>query len=130
MKSKGKYNNKIIYRADGKFDSKKEYTFWLKLKRQEEMGLIRNLTRQVPFLLIPTQYETINGKKKLVERECKYIADFVYNDINSNQQIVIDCKGVKTPEYIIKRKLMFAIYGIKIREDYKKETINDPARKV
>lgn len=130
MKKKTKYNNTKVKTKYGTFDSKKEYSIWLTLLRKQEMGLIRNLDRQVPFLLIPTQYETIKGKKKLIERECKYIADFVYNDINSNQQIVFDCKGVKTPEYIIKRKLMFAIYGIKIKEICKKETANDPTREV
>lgn len=111
-----KYNNKIIKRKDGKFDSKKEYSVWLKLKRQQEMGLIKNLKRQVPFVLIPSQYEIVGKKKKLVERECKYIADYVWIDCITNETVVADCKGgILTPEFIIKRKLMLYNFSIKIK---------------
>lgn len=115
-RKRGKYNNKIIKTKDGKFDSKKEYSVWLKLKRQQELGKIKNLQRQVPFVLIPTQYEMIGTKKYIVERECKYIADFVWIDCQSGENIVADCKGgIMTPEFIIKRKLMLYKFGIKIK---------------
>lgn len=127
IKKKSKYNNKIIYRADGKFDSKGEYSVWINLKRKEKLGEICDLKRQVPFVLIPAQYEEIettakNGKttikKKLVERECIYISDFIWTDTKTGEQIVADSKSKATitPEYIIKRKLMLALYGIKIKE--------------
>lgn len=51
---------------------------------------------------------------KLVERACEYVADFVY--IENGKTVVEDAKGVKTPEYRIKRKLMLERYGIKIKE--------------
>ena len=60
---------------------------------------------QTPYELIPKQ----SG-----ERACKYIADFVY--IENGKQIVEDTKGVKTPLYVVKRKLMLWVHGIKIRE--------------
>ena len=44
-----------------------------------------------------------------------YIADFVYMD-KDGQQVVEDTKGVRTKEYIIKRKLMLHRYGIRIQE--------------
>lgn len=53
-------------------------------------------------------------KAKLVERPVEYRADFVY--IQDGQLVVEDAKGVRTPDYIIKRKLMLWLYGIKIRE--------------
>ena len=43
-----------------------------------------------------------------------YIADFVYWE--NDERVVEDCKGVKTPIYRIKCKLMKAIYGIEIKE--------------
>lgn len=72
-------------------------------------------------MLIPAQRESdIIGprggvkKGKSIERECAYIADFVYAE---NGKIVVeDTKGVRTPEYIVKRKLMLYLYGIKIKE--------------
>lgn len=109
MHRKGKYNNKIVYKKDGKFDSQKEYTFWLKLKRQEEMGLIRNLDRQVPFLLI---------EKSKFGCEIKYIADFVYVDNKNNEVVVADCKSVvteKDPVFKIKSRLFAEKYGFEIK---------------
>ena len=53
---------------------------------------------------------------KVVERECSYIADFKYQDARTGQLVVEDTKGVKTKDYIIKRKLMLWVHGIKINE--------------
>ena len=125
--SYNKYKNTKIEQNGEKFDSKKEYYEWLKLKRLEEMGLIFNLRRQVPFVLIPTQYETytettktgkVKEKKRVVEKECKYIADFVYIDNQTNEKIVCDTKSeiTKTPAYKIKKKLMLYVHHIKITE--------------
>lgn len=63
-------------------------------------------------MLIPSQ--RIDGK--VVERECSYIADFVYRDAKSDKLVVEDTKGFKTKDYIIKRKLMLHVYNIKIQE--------------
>lgn len=76
----------------------------------ERAGAIQNLRRQVKYELIPSQ--RIAGK--VVERACTYTADFVYQE--NGQDVVEDTKGFKTPEYIIKRKLMLWRYGIRIRE--------------
>ena len=53
-----------------------------------------------------------NGKT--IERQCVYIADFVYT--KDNKLIVEDTKGFRTPEYRIKRKLMLYIHNIRITE--------------
>lgn len=45
----------------------------------------------------------------------RYIADFTYNDLNG-QLIVEDAKGVKTPVYRLKRRMMAEKYGIEIKE--------------
>lgn len=125
---KNKYGNKFVDLISGeRFDSKKEYVRWCELKLMEQSGLIEDLQRQVPFVLIPAQYEDMeitdkNGKKiikkKLLERACSYLADFVYIDSESGKQVVEDTKSKATitPEYIIKRKLMLYIHKIKIRE--------------
>ena len=66
----------------------------------------------MPFVLIPTQKE--NGK--VIEREVRYIADFTYRDMKDHRLVVEDTKGMKTREYIIKRKLMLYRLGIRIQE--------------
>ena len=108
---KNKYQaHKVTY--DGiTFDSRKEYRRYCELKLLEKAKKISDLKLQVKFVLIPSQ--KINGK--LVERECAYIADFVYKD-EDGKEVVEDTKGMRTKEYIIKRKLMLYLNGIRIRE--------------
>lgn len=116
--SRSKYYSKKI-EVNGKiFDSKKEANRYCELLLLEKAGAITDLQTQVPFVLIPAQYETINGKRKCVERECKYIADFVYTE--NGRQIVEDVKGYKESTaysvFVLKRKLMLYLKNIKVIE--------------
>ena len=109
----------------GGFDSRKEARRYNELLLLQKVGIIYDLMTQVKYELIPAQYESYerygkNGKrlengKRLIERKVEYIADFVYKD-STGKTIVEDTKGVKTKDYIIKRKLMLYIHGIKIKE--------------
>lgn len=91
-----KYKN-IKTILDGiKFDSKKEANRYNELKLLERANKISNLKLQVPFELIPKQKD---------ELKVTYKADFMYFDKELNEWIVEDVKGVKTKDYIIKRKL-------------------------
>lgn len=76
----------------------------------ERAGTIQNLKRQVKFELIPSQ--RIDGK--VIERSCTYIADFVYTE--NGKMVVEDTKGFRTTDYIIKRKLLLWVHGIRIQE--------------
>ena len=118
---RAKYHNRKITRDGETFDSRKEFRRYEELQLLQQAGEIKNLRRQVKFLLIPTQREpskigSRGGVKrgKLLERECSYIADFVYGE--NGKMVVEDTKGVRTKDYIIKRKLMLYVYGIRIRE--------------
>ena len=121
VKSKYKAEKTVI---DGiQFDSKKEARRWQELRLLEKAGEIFDLQRQVKFILIPAQREpdtvgkrggTIKGK--LLERECAYVADFVYCEAGKDKPTVEDTKGIRTTEYVIKRKLMLYIHGIRIKE--------------
>ena len=105
-----KYGNRKVVRDGITFDSAKEARRWSELLLLEKAGAIQNLQRQVKYQLIPSQ--KIAGK--VVERACSYVADFVYDQ--GGETVVEDTKGVKTPEYIIKRKLMLWVHGIRINE--------------
>lgn len=105
-----KYHAKKVVKDGHTFDSKKEAGRYTELKILEKAGIISRLKCQVPFELIPAQYE--NGK--CIERSCKYFADFTY--WQDGQYIVEDAKGVKTDAYRIKKKAMLYKYGVKIRE--------------
>lgn len=123
-----KYYNRKTKTADGILhDSTKEARRWTELKLLERAGSIKGLQRQVKYTLIPKQeerYERISPKtgKRLtdgvrtLEQECAYLADFVYQDATTGELRVEDTKGVKTKDYIIKRKLMLWLYNIRIIE--------------
>ena len=116
--TRSKYGNQRV----GTHASKKEHHRAAQLKMWQRAGVIRDLREQVPFILIPAQYGDagvdLRGKpvKVLLERSCRYIADFVYVDTETGKTVVEDTKGVRTKEYIIKRKLMLAVHGISIKE--------------
>ena len=107
---KNKYNN------NGKGSSIKERKRGAELELMQRAGIISGLQKQVPYELIPANYEVVNGKRKCIERACTYKADFVYYDVENKQLVVEDSKGFRTKEYIIKRKLMLFVHGIKIKE--------------
>lgn len=108
--SVNKYRNKKWELGGYKFDSQHEARRYQELRYLLRMGLISDLQLQVPFELIPSQ----KRGGKVVERPVKYIADFVYKE--NGETVVEDAKGVRTKEYVIKRKLMLMQYGIQIRE--------------
>ena len=105
-----KYGSKKTTVEGVTFDSKKEAKRYQELRILEKAGAITDLQRQVKFELIPAQ--RIDGK--VAERRVEYKADFVYTQ--DGQTIVEDTKGYKTKDYIIKRKLMLWVHGIRIRE--------------
>jgi hypothetical protein len=122
-KSGSKYHSQKVSIAEEIFQSKKEARRWLELKNMEANGLISGLQRQKKFVLIPAQYEPDTKgprggriKGKLLEREVAYYADFVYFDEHEKDFVIEDTKGVRTAEYIIKRKLMLWLNGYQIRE--------------
>lgn len=92
--------------------SKKEHDRANRLKLLQRAGEISDLREQISFELIPAQRDKAG---KLIERSCRYIADFVYRDKAGNL-VVEDTKGFRTPDYKIKRKLMLKVHGIQIKE--------------
>ena len=93
-KKKRKYNNKKV-EVDGiKFDSIGESERYKELKILFRAGIIKELSLQPKFELIPKQKD---------ERAVTYTADFQYKE--NGEWVVEDFKGMKTRDYIIRRKL-------------------------
>lgn len=118
-----KYSNTKVMVDGIVFDSKREARRYQELLLLEKAGAILDLRRQVKYVLIPAQREPdIIGKRgghkpgKLIESELAYVADFVYIDTETGQTVVEDTKGFRTRDYVIKRKLMLYIHGIRIHE--------------
>lgn len=122
-----KYHNKPVIVDDIKFASKKEAEHYLFLKKEEECGRISNLKTQVKIEIIPAIYEDVEIQlktkvkktKKMIQKPIFYIADFSY--VLNGKEVISDVKGSLrslTKVYILKRKLLFALKGIKINEVY------------
>lgn len=118
-----KYHSEKVQIDGETFDSRREARRWMDLRLLERAGEIRDLRRQVKYILIPCQREapiiTKTGKEKpgkVIEKECSYLADFVYQDARTGETIVEDAKGFRTEVYRIKKKLMLYVHGIRITE--------------
>ena len=120
---KNKYHAKKVTICGIDFDSKKEGMRYLLLKDMERQGEISDLRLQVPFQQLPAIYEDevvqlktkTKVEKRLVQRAVHYVADFVYTDKEGIQHVE-DTKGLRLPDYVLKKKMMLAILGIKITE--------------
>ena len=116
-----KYHSRKVTRNGITFDSSKEARRFGELSLLQKAGAITDLQRQVEFVLIPAQREPdsvgVRGgikKGKTIEHAVKDVADFTYKE--NGKTVVEDVKGVRTKDYILKRKMMLYFHGIKIRE--------------
>jgi hypothetical protein len=124
-----KYGNYKTRTSDGiVHDSQAEAMRWAQLCLMNRAGSIKDLRRQVDYELLPAQRERSTevyraGPRKgqpkpgkVIEKRVVYRADFVYTDTTTGETVVEDVKGMKTKDYIIKRKLMLYFHGIRIVE--------------
>lgn len=102
-----KFRNKPTIVDGIRFASIKESLRYRDLAFLQQQNLIRALKRQVRFKL------EAHGMML-----CTYIADFTYDEYAKGEwhPIVEDVKGMRTPIYLLKKKLMKALKGIDIRE--------------
>lgn len=120
---KNKYRNcKVTTESGETFDSRKEYQYYNHLLQQQEEGKIRELQKQVKFVLIPKQQlkNPVKGKSRTTRSlsAVNYIADFTYISNEDNVLHVIDTKSpvTKTKDYIIKKKMLKFFYDLEIEE--------------
>lgn len=103
MKGKNNKYHAVKTESDGIiFDSKFEAEKWTELNMLARIGVIKNLQRQVKFVL---QEGYVNNKGKKI-RPILYFGDFFYE--KDGKKYVVDTKGVKTPVYKIKKKMFEA----------------------
>lgn len=100
---RNKYRAKKCVIDGIKFDSQKEGRRYTALKLLEKSGAIKDLELQPKYDLI------VNGSKVGF-----YKADFRY--VENDRLVVEDVKGMKTPMYNLKKKMIKAIYNIDIFE--------------
>lgn len=128
MTRRSKFRNTKVEGPNGmKFDSKKELKRYNELVLLERAGEISSLRRQVTFTLLNAAYEEvpvqlktkIRFKRVCLFRETTYIADFVY--YKDGEEVVEDVKAsprFQDPVYKLKKKLMYMVHNVKIKEIY------------
>lgn len=125
-----KYHAKKTVVDGMEFDSAREATRYRELAVLQKAGKIAGLEIQKRYELIPPQYKIIprygqhgtalKPEKKCLEKAIVYVADFVYTDTDTGETVVEDVKGYKGGAayrmFVVKRKLMLYMHGIRIRE--------------
>ena len=98
--------------VDGhKFASKAEAKRYGELKLLEKAGKIAHLTLQPSFMLLVWDCEV-----KHDVQIGSYVADFQYWDMEQEKIVIEDVKGVRTPVYQLKKKIVEHRFGITISE--------------
>ncbi len=105
-----KYHAKATVTAGIRFHSKAEAKRYEELVLLERAILIRDLERQPAYPI------SVTGPDHRPRIVCVYVADFRYRAGPEGILTVEDVKGVRTPLYRLKKKLVEAIYGITITE--------------
>ena len=103
-----KFGNRRSESRDGHtFASKRERDRFEELAIMEAAGEIVGLRLQPRYALVVNGYEI-----------CTYVADFAYHKPQhpTTHPVVEDVKGHRTQVYLMKRRLMKAIYGVEILE--------------
>ena len=107
-----KYQNKQTIRKDPKYRAKKtrvdghifasikEAEYYEELKLRQKAGEIKGFCIQPIFILAP---------------ELRYIADFIVFN-NDGTTDIIDTKGIRNKEYIVKKKVFEDKFDLKITE--------------
>ena len=102
-----------------RFHSKAEAKYYTELKLREKAGEIHDLVLQPGYIISVRRIGEPHGQAEWeMWTNCgKYIADFRYWDVASNQRITVDVKGYDTPLSKLKRKIVEALYGIEISSE-------------
>lgn len=88
-----------------RFASKLEAKWWGRLQVRERAREITQLTPHPAFPIV------VNGVTV-----CTYIADYAWVETANGLVVVADAKGMQTPVYRLKKKLLMATHGIDVLE--------------
>lgn len=109
---KHKYGAKRTTIDGIEFHSKAEAEYYIGLKLLKKAGFISDFTLQPRYEVIEAYRHPETGRKIL---PTYYVADFLVTYPDGRTEVV-DVKGMRTPEYKLKKKLFEKRYGIAIKE--------------
>ncbi len=105
-----KYRNKPCIVDGLKFDSIAEAARWGSLQLMQDVGMIRGLERQVPYVLVPSvKFDGSARAKPAV----KLTVDFVYWE--GEKRVLEDTKGIVTDIFRLKQHLLKSVHGLEVR---------------
>jgi hypothetical protein len=112
-----KYHNQFATVDGHRFASQREARRYAELRVLERAGIIRDLELQPEFVLYALVARSLAGDGLIsgVHPVGSYFGDFRYRDA-AGAVIVEDAKGMKTPLYQFKRRMVEVQYGIVIQE--------------
>ena len=105
-KKYNKYGNQKTTIDGILFDSKREAARYQELRLLEQTGKIAHLKQQ-PVLILQDKFQQ-QGK---TIRAITYKADFAYYDLETNQAVIEDVKGMETDVFRLKKKMFLKRYG-------------------
>lgn len=94
-----KFNNVFVKKDGQHFDSKLEFRYYQQLELRKKSGEVLFFLSQVPFKL---------------PGGVKYFCDFLVF-LSNGEVEVIDCKGIETDVFKVKKKQVEEIYPIEIK---------------
>lgn len=133
MAARSKYGARKAV-ADGiTFASAKERDRYLFLRDAQARGEIGGLTLQPRYELVPAVREDVEVRlrtkartvSRVAQRAIDYVADFSYVRSSDGAEVVEDVKMGRSEkearrflprDYLLKRKMMLALLGIRVRE--------------
>lgn len=106
-----KYGNKKVTIDNITFDSLAEARRYEELKLMEQAGAISDLRLQPRYELQRAFVDNASIKQRAIT----YVADFAYSE--GGLRVVEDCKGARTKEYLLKKKLfLYRYFDLTFRE--------------
>lgn len=106
---RSKYRNTAVVIDGIRFASKREGKCWVELKALEYAKKITGLRRQVRIPIHVPHWKT--GEPIIAAH---WVADFVF--IEDGVEIWADAKGWPSDVYRLKKRMIYAEYGVEIRE--------------
>jgi len=103
-KRRNKYSAESSWIDGHRFASKAEAKYYMTLKLRERLGEVTDVRLQEPFVVLGPKGQVVTT----------YRADFVFWDVKEGRQRVIDVKGMQTPLFKLKKKVVEAFLGITI----------------
>jgi hypothetical protein len=103
-KRRNKYGAQSSWIDGIRFASKAEAKYYMTLKLRERLGEVTGVELQRPYVVLGPKGQVV----------CTYVSDFTFWDVKEQRVRIVDVKGVSTPYFKLKKRVVEAFLGIQI----------------